>query len=328
MTGPAPRSERAAPVRTHRHRDARASRSIIAGASSTTIPAQRARFSARFALGDGPWTPARIARGAALALVAVGCAAGVVQVRSFVERSPDIAIHAVSVTGLPAESPRAAEILAYADVPAGVPFFAVDPAVVAARVARHPYVGSVDVVRVPPDRLEIRVVERSAEATLRVDEDLYLVDADGDVMKRLRPDDLVDVPLLSLLPTSTDDVVARPAGGRADPADPVATQDRVPPRLLDALGLLRAAESVGFVDRISEVVERPAVGFELVLDDGARVRLGNDLFETKLRRLRATEEKLRANGRRFSFMYLDDARHPERVAVRLRPVTETSPAGG
>ena len=42
----------------------------------------------------------------------------------------------------------------------------------------------------------------------------------------------------------------------------------------------------------------------------------------------ATEDRLKAHGRGFSFMWLDDARHPERVAVRLRPTTETSSGGG
>ena len=102
----------------------------------------------------------------------------------------------------------------------------------------------------------------------------------------------------------------------------------LPARLSEALALLRAAESAGLAARVSEVVELPAVGFELILDDGARARVGNEQFDEKLRRLQATQARLRASGRQFSFIWLDDARHPERVAVRLRTATETTPSGG
>ncbi|MBM4281497.1 MAG: FtsQ-type POTRA domain-containing protein [Deltaproteobacteria bacterium] len=291
------------------------------------IPAQRARTSPRFALPgaltrDVRWTPLRIAKAVALLAVGVGSAMGVVQVRAFVERSPDLAIHDIVVTGLHADDPRAAEVLAYAAVEQGTPLFAVDPDVVAARVTRHPYVATATVTRTALDRVEIAVVERTPVASLRLSDGVFLVDEDGVLMKRARPGDAVDAPLLSLLP-------AKPAVVEPDAAAlTTTTPATLPPRLIEALQVIRAAEAVGLSDRVSEVIELPTVGFELMLEDGARARLGNDLFETKLRRLLATEEKLRAQGRRFSFMYLDDARHPERVAVRLRPATETTRAGG
>ena len=267
-------------------------------------------------------------KGAVLVAVAVGSAVGVVKVRALVERSGEIAIHNVNVTGVAADSPRANEIRAYAEVDDGVPFFAVDPEVVAARVARHPFVASVDVRRVPPDSVEIAVTERVARAAVRFGDGIYLIDDDGAVMKRARPGDALDLPLLSLLSAGDDTTNVTSDVTKNDGDDSNVPATAMPTRMPDALSVVRAAERAGLLERVSEVVELPAVGFELVLDDGARARVGNDLFEAKLRRLRATEAQLRASGRRFSFMYLDDARHPERVAVRLRPATETTRTGG
>jgi cell division protein FtsQ len=325
MTGVAQRADPAGKPRGDVRRSGRLGSSIVLPASSTTIPTQRARSMPRLSLPRAPWTPRRVARAAVLVVVAAGCAVGVVKVRTVVEASPDILIRSVNVAGVAADSPRAAEILAYAGVAENAPFFAVEPEVVAARVARHPWIKTADVSRVPPDRLEIVVHERTALAVLRMDDGVYVVDDDGEIIKRARPDDALDLPLISLLPSGTAEM---PSVANDDEQGSGRRRAAVSPRLMDALTLVRAVAGRNLGDRLSEVVELPAVGFELVLDDGARVRLGNDLFETKLRRLQATEEELRARGRRFSFMYLDDARHPERVAVRLRPATETTPAGG
>jgi cell division protein FtsQ len=294
--------------------------------SATSLPTQRAKTSSRVTV-PSAWTPMRIVKGVVLVAVAVGSAVGVVQVRAVVERSSDIAIRNVNVVGLAGDAPRAAEIRAYAEVDDGVPFFAVDPDVVAARVARHPFVASVDVRRVPPDTLEIAVTERVARAAVRLDDGVFLVDDNGEVMKRARPGDALDLPLFSLQ-APTVDGGAHDGDPNADDGLGPSRSPQVSPRIVDALGVVRAAEQAGLLSRLSEVIELPAVGFELVLDDGARARVGNDLFEPKLRRLLATEAQLRASGRRFSFMYLDDARHPERVSVRLRPATETTPTGG
>jgi cell division protein FtsQ len=275
----------------------------------------------------------RVLKATTLIGVAVGSAAAVVHVRSLVEASDVIVVQEIRVSG--SSEARIEELRAYADVPPGTPLLAVDPEVVAARVARHPWVARAEVRRALPDALEIAVVERTARALLRVGDGLYLVDEHGEVMKRVRPGDAVDHPLLTLLPAvgsgalegAVDGVGGDVPAGDVTAGDGAATAP-LPPRLGDALAVIAAADAAGVADRVSEMLELPAVGFELVLDDGARARVGNDLFEDKLRRLVATEERLRHSGRRFSFMYLDDARHPERVAVRLRPVTETSPTGG
>lgn len=251
----------------------------------------------------------RLWKAALLASVA-GCSAfGVVKVASVVEHTDALPLRSIVVSGVaPAAnsadgsvSPRIAEIKAWSELAEGAPFFGIDADAVEARVEGHPFVRSASVRRLGPDTLEIAVEERTPRAAVRTPAGLYLLDDDGEVMKRARPGDALDVPVLSL---------------------------REPTKNAAALSLLRATDKVLPAGRLSEIVELEATGFELVLDDGARVRVGDNDFDRKLARLAQTEQRLTAHGRGFSFMWLDDARHPERVAVRLRSTTETSSNGG
>ena len=153
-------------------------------------------------------------------------------------------------------------------------------------------------------------------------------------MKRLRPSDDADLPIISL--SADGDAppgsVASPLGDERAPAPLLqsgpALLGREGASISDALQLIDGAVAVGLGPRLSEVNEIPGGGFEVILDDGARARLGTRDIEGKLRRLVAAEAQLKAKGRSFAFMWLDDARRPERIAVRLRPETETSKVGG
>lgn len=237
-----------------------------------------------------------------LAGVAGASAFGVVKVKDLVEHSDALPVRTVAVTGVDPASARAAEVKAWAELTPGEPFFGVDVDAVAARVEEHPFVRSAAVRRLPPDTIEIAIEERAARALVRAEDGgLYLLDADGALMKRARPSDALDVPVLSLLDVK---------------------------QTKRALSLLEALERRGLLARVSEVVEHVAVGFDVVFDDGALVRIGDTDFDSKLARYAAVVGQLRGSGSAVSFMWLDDARHPERVAVRLRPSTETSAGGG
>lgn len=257
----------------------------------------------------------RAVRGGALLGLAGLAALGVVQIASMVEESDALPVRSVAVRGpgLEPESDRVAEVLAYAGVEPGMPLFAVDIDAVAARVREHPYVAAATVRRVPPDSIEIAVEPREPRAVLSAD-GLYLVDAKGRVMKTARPGDGLDLPVLTGV--SAADV----ASGQALDV------------LSAAVDLLDAHARAGLPGGVaSEVSVLPGVGFELVLEDGTRVRVGDDgpdVMKAKLARLDAVVRRLSAEGRRASFIYLDDERRPERAAVRLRPAAETPPVGG
>ena len=267
-------------------------------------------------------------KGAVLVAIATGSAFGVVKVRDVVEQSDRFPLRAVNVVApVGAEDlsdSRINEVRAYAELEAGIPWFGIDTDVVAHRVEHHPFVREARVERQPPDGIDITVVMRAPLALLRVNEALYLVDDEGEVMKRVRPGDPLDLPLIALEDTAAIDSVA----STGLEVEEVTNQGRRLRGLADAVDILASAADLGLLSRISEVVAIPAAGFELVLDDGARARLGTTDIDTKLRRLLSTEQTLKSKGQAFSFMWLDDGQRPERVAVRLRPATETSPTGG
>lgn len=273
-----------------------------------------------------PWV--RGLKVAALVAVAVGSAVGVVAIRDVVEDSRHFPLRTVTISSDPALSPaREAEVRAYAELADGTPWFGIDTTAVARRIERHPFVREARVERLPPDGIGITVVPREPLALLRIDEALYLVDDEADVMKRARPGDGLDLPQISLdamaVDPSTDASVTSTA------ADLDETNAKPSLRgLSEAIDILIEAQRLELLSSVSEVVAVPGAGFELVLDDGARVRLGSTDIETKLRRLVATKRLLTSKGQQFSFMWLDDGQRPERVAVRLRPATETSPTGG
>ena len=294
------------------------------------------------ASGGGVGRLQRGLKAALLVAVAAGSAFGVVKVRDMVETTRHLPLRTVAVigldpgeTGAPAEfdATRASEVRAYAELEDGEPWLGIDTDDVKARVERHPFVREARVQRRAPDAIEIAVELREPAAVLRQNDRLYLVDSDGEIMKRVRPGDHVDAAIITLLAPDGVPPAADTAGAAAGAATGSDSQEAAPEAtrlrgLGDALAIVASFERHGLADRLSEVVAVPGAGFEVVFDDGARARLGDNDIDNKLRRLLSAERRLKEKGRSFSFMWLDDAQRPERVAVRLRPVTETTPTGG
>lgn len=251
----------------------------------------------------------RIVRGAVLMGVAGLAALGVVQLAGLVEKTDALPVRSVAVLGV--EGDRTAEILAYAGVSAGEPLFSVDTEAVAARVLEHPFVATARVRRVAPDGIEITVTSRSPRALLAADDGLYLVDTDGNVMKSARIGDGLDLPVL----TGFDSAQV--------------SEGAVKGELADAVAIAAAHERAGAPGGpLAEVHLVVGVGFDLVLDGGERVRVGNDNIDDKLARLGEVLRRLDDAGQKASDIYIDDERRPERAAVRLRTEAETRPAGG
>lgn len=257
-----------------------------------------------------------VLRGAVLVGLAGLSALGVVQGASWLKRSDALPVRSVAVRGTSPE--RAAEISSYAAVTPGEPVFSIDLAAVAARVGEHPYVKDASVRVVPPDGLEIVVEERVAKAILSVGE-LYLVDDRGTPFKSARPGDGLDLPVITGL--DEDDVVGR-GGQGTDGADGRA-------RVREALALLEEHERQGGPGGpVSEVVVVPGVGLDVVFTSGLRARIGRGEVPGKLGRLAQVLNKLETEKLQASFVYLDDARRPERVAVRLRVDPERTSTSG
>lgn len=254
----------------------------------------------------------RALRGAGLLGLAALAALAVVKLAALLENSELLPIKIVTVHG--ADGARVDEVLAYAAVPVGAPLLAIETATVAARVAQHPFVARAAVRRVPPDAVVIDVELRAPVAALAAGE-LYLVDRDGHVMKSARAGDGLDLPVI----TGIDAAELAGEAGRE--------------HLRGALARLDAHTRGGRPGgELAEIAVVPGAGYDLVLEDGLRVRVGDDASESqfvdKLGRLEAVLRRLASAGVRASFIHLDDDRRPERAAVRLRSVAETLPAGG
>ena len=251
-----------------------------------------------------------VARGAAFASLAGLSALGVVQGAAWLSRTDALPVRSVAVRGV--ADARAAEVVAYAAVKDGTPLLALDTAAVAARVAEHPWVKDVAVRVVPPDGVEIIVAERAPKALLAVG-DLYLVDDTGAPFKAARPGDGLDLPIIAGL--DADRVAAAGAAGTDD--------------VRAAVALLAEHERQGRPGgTVSEVVVVDGVGFDVVFTSGLRARIGRDDFPGKLGRLATVLQKLATEKLQASFVHLDDARRPERVAVRLRGGAERLSSSG
>lgn len=248
----------------------------------------------------------RLLRGLGLLGVSALAALGVLQVAAWVERSESfgraLPIRTVAVHGV--EGPRVDEVLAYAAVTVGAPLFSVDVEAVAARVLEHPFIAQARVRRLAPDGIEITVTSREARAVLSAGTGLYLVDGAGHVMKSARAGDGLDLPVLTGVASEGDELAA-------------------------AVSLVIAHEAAGSPGGpLAEVHGVAGIGFELVLSDGARVRIGKDNLSDKLVRLTQVLRHLHAAGRQASQIDIDDDRRPERAVVRLRTEAEMQPAGG
>jgi cell division protein FtsQ len=178
-----------------------------------------------------------------------------------------------------------------------------DTELVEAALRNHPWVASVEVRRVLPPALEIRVVERRAAALVDLG-GLYLVDASGEVFKRAAPGDGLDLPVVT--------GIARDAW--------VDRRAEVEPLLSAALALVDrwAERGLDRRQRISEIHIDAEYGTTLWAgDDGMEIRLGHGALPEKLARLERVLAALEAEGRTAQVLHLDNRRRPDWVAVRL-----------
>jgi hypothetical protein len=160
---------------------------------------------------------------------------------------------------------EALELAAAAGVGPGVRLASLDLAQVRAGVASHPWVRSVRVAALPPDRLLVAVEEREPVALAPIGETTWLVDRSG---LAFLPADGQPLPVLA---------------GAAAPDDP---------RLADGVAWLEAlaAHGIPAVAALALADADPLLAPALVLDagaaaPGARVLLGSGERDAKLARL-------------------------------------------
>ena len=171
---------------------------------------------------------------------------------------------------------------------------------------RNPWVKAVEIRRRLPPALEVTVSERQAAALVELG-GLYLADPSGQVFKRAAPGDGLDLPLISGL-----DRAAFEAGREGDGETL---------RLRSALELLSRWRDAGLDRRapISEIHLDPVLGTTVFAgDEGVEVRLGQGDLPRKLERLETLLSRMESDGVQGEVIHLDNRRHPDWVAVRVK----------
>lgn len=313
--------------RSSRPRNVRLSRKQRAKAEGPPRPALRERSEALARAMAVRLAPLRrpavwLLRGVGVVVAIAGAIAVGRLVQQHLESAEAFATRSIELNG--AERLERDELLDAAGLAVGQNVFEVSPEAAQARLAAHPWIAEAEVTRRLPGRYTLRVREQRAVALLVVEtcaddlitsaettceEDpgssLYLVSEEGTVFKRLEGEDPVDMPVITGVP--------RQRFG-TDPEFRSAV-------LLEAVALLHEYRAAGLWRRmpIAEIHLEPDDGFSLYAgDDLTHVRLGKPPFQTKLRRMRKVLDRLESEEASAAYVYLDNARRPDRVTVRLR----------
>jgi len=148
------------------------------------------------------------------------------------------------------------------------------------RLLTHPWVRSVSVRKVFPDRLVVRIEERKPAAMVNLDA-LYYVDEEGTIFKRLTAYDPKNFPIVTGF--SRGELTAR---------DAVTLQN-----LRKTLELLRSTESGVLRQNISEVHFDAQEGYTLVTrDSGLQLKIGMMEFREAMKRIEEALPKLSSVG--------------------------------
>jgi cell division protein FtsQ len=148
------------------------------------------------------------------------------------------------------------------------------------RLRTHPWVRSVSVRKVFPDRLVVRIEERKPAAMVNLDA-LYYVDEEGTIFKRLTAYDPKNFPIVTGF--SRGELTAR---------DAITLQN-----LRKTLELLRSTESGALRQNISEVHFDAQEGYTLVTrDSGLQLKIGMMDFREAMKRIEEAMPKLSRVG--------------------------------
>ena len=243
-----------------------------------------------------------LARIGLLVIVSAGAVAGGRLLEQYVRSASAFATRELRVSGFARLSQ--ADVLSTAGLAEGKNIFEVSPDRARAALLEHPWIAEAKVTRRLPGSYALEIREHQAALAIAL-ETLYLVSEEGTIFKGVEASDAIDLPIL----TGID-----PARFRADLGLRTAL-------LINAVALLHDYRDAGLWRRepIAEIHAASADNFVLYVgDDALQVRLGPRPFAKKLRRLRAVLDRLHKDAARPAYVYLDNVRRPDRVAVGVR----------
>lgn len=193
------------------------------------------------------------------------------------------------------------ELVRLGGVSLGQNLIAMDVRSVERAIGTHPWVKSVRVARHLPSSLAIEVVEQRAIATVSLGE-LYLVNPDGELFKRIKPGDDVDLPVIMGLDRDAF----------AERSDEALASLRQALELIEAYGSHPKASK----QPLSSLSLHPD-GMAAVTADGQEVEFGEGTVELKLDRLARVREELKTRSMVAEVIRLDNRARPSWVAVQV-----------
>ena len=243
-----------------------------------------------------------MARGIVLVAVTAGAVAGGRLLEQHVRSAKAFATHEIEVSGVSRLS--RADVLAAAGLALGQNVFEVSPEQARDKLVAPPWIADATVTPPFARQLPIRCASSSPRRCCNSRRCTWSAKR-APCSSSSRP---------TTRPTCRSSPASIPKQFRAD----LAFRTSV---LVNAIALLHDYRDVGLWRRepIAEIHAEGEDAFSLYVGkDAMLVRLGERPFRTKLRRLRGILDELRADSGRPAYVYLDNVRRPDRVAVRLR----------
>ncbi|OPY15379.1 MAG: Cell division protein DivIB [Syntrophus sp. PtaB.Bin001] len=188
------------------------------------------------------------------------------------------------------------EVILLGAVKSSQSLLALNEDVIIRRIKANPWIKSVSLGRELPDRLVVQIQERSPIAVIKQDANLFLVDRDGVIFKKLGNNDEIDLPVLTGLYKQ----------GKLD--------EYLLKNARDLLNELSVSKSFPTLDNVSEIKGNEALGITVFTDNGLCLILGTDDYRTKLQRLMPVLEDLEQRQPKSRFLDID-LRNPSKVTV-------------
>jgi cell division protein FtsQ len=229
-----------------------------------------------------------------------------------VVRSSLFSVREVIVKGLTEVTEK--DVLSLAGISAGGSLLTVNREAIARRVCRNAWIKDVFVGREFPNRLVIWVKERAAVALIERENMLHLVDGNGEVFKRLAPEENAYVPVLTGF--FSGETLNSALVGKSL-------------LLIEELKRSQAAHRLGAV---SEVHGDETFGFSIFTDRGLCLKLGFEGYDDKFKRLAAVMDDMEKKNLKTNFMIID-LTNPEKINIQpyaeiQAGETQSSPAKG
>ncbi len=229
-------------------------------------------------------------------LIAVGAATSYVG-WSYLNESPRFRLTHVEISGNERASHE--EIVRHLALGTEDNIFALDLDVARESLSRHPWIAEVEIRRVIPDTLVVRVREHVPVAIVALSKLYYLNEA-REPFSRVVWEEAPELPLLTGLDAALYEM------------------DRARWNALVDLGLELSAAAKRAALPTAEIQLDPSSGvIAHLLPAGTTAHMGQGDFDAKIRRLKDVRALLVERGQHADTFLLDNPRHPDAVVARL-----------